>query len=52
MLHTKFQGHWSIDSGVEDFLMFLLYMGMAGMLVMRPRPFEQVFFSKVPGGCI
>ena len=43
MLHTKFQGHWSIGSGEEDFLMFLPYMGMAAMLVMWPRPFEQFF---------
>ena len=34
MLHTKFQGHWSIGSGKEDFLRFLPYMGMAAMLVM------------------
>ena len=27
-------------------------MGMAAMLVMWPRPFEQLFFSKGPGGCI
>ena len=34
MLHTKFQGHWSIGSGEEDFLRFLPYMGMAAMLLM------------------
>ena len=34
MLHTKFQGHGYIGSGEEDFLRFLLYMGMAAMLVM------------------
>ena len=34
MLHTMFQGHWSIGSGEEDFLRFLPYMGMAAMLVM------------------
>ena len=51
MLHTKFQGHRSIGSG-EDFLRFLPYMGMAAMLVMWPRPFEQLFFPKGPGGCI
>ena len=34
MLHTKFQGHRSINSGEEDFLKFLLYMGMAATLVM------------------
>ena len=27
-------------------------MGMAAMLVMWPRSFEQLFFPKVPGGCI
>ena len=27
-------------------------MGMAAMLVMWPRPFEQLFFPKGPGGCI
>ena len=27
-------------------------MGMAAMLVMWPRPFEQLFFAKGPGGCI
>ena len=43
MLHTKFQGHWSIGSGESDFLRFLPYMGMAAM---RPRPFEQLFFLK------
>ena len=34
MLHTKFQGHRSIDSREEDFLRFLPYMGMAAILVM------------------
>ena len=52
MLHTKFQGDLSIGSGEEDFLRFLPYMGMAAMLVMRPRSFEQFFFPKGPGGCI
>ena len=52
MLHTKFQGHRSIGSGEEDFLRFLPYMGMAAMLVMWPRLFEQTFFPKGPGGCI
>ena len=40
MLYTKFQGHWYIDFGEEDFLRFLPYMGMAAMLVMWPKPFE------------
>ena len=39
MLHTKFQGHWSIGSGEEDFLRFLPYMGMVAMLVMWPNSF-------------
>ena len=39
MLHTKFQGHQSIDSGEEYFLSFLPYMGMAAMLVMWPNSF-------------
>ena len=30
MLHTKFQGHWSIGSGEEDFLRFLPYIGHGG----------------------
>ena len=52
MLHTKFQGHSSTGSGEEDFLRFLPYMGMVAMMVMWPRPFEQFFFPKGPGGCI
>ena len=39
MLHTKFQGHWSIGSGEKDFLRFLPYMGMVAMLVMWPNSF-------------
>ena len=38
-LHTKFQGHRSINSGEEDFLMFLPYMDMAATLVMWPYSF-------------
>ena len=34
MLHTKFQGHRPFGSGEEDFLKFLLYIGMAATLVM------------------
>ena len=52
MLHTKFQGHWSIDSGKKDFLRFLPYMGMAAILVMWPAPFEQLFVPPTPGGYI
>ena len=36
MLHTKFQGNQPSDSGEEDFLRFLPYMGMAAILVMWP----------------
>ena len=52
MLHTKFQGHWFIGSGEENFLRFLPYMGMVAILVMWPKPFEQLLFPKGPGGCI
>ena len=34
MLHTNFQGHWHFDSGEEDFLRFLPYIGVAAILVM------------------
>ena len=52
MLHTKFQGHQSVGSGGEDFLRFLPYMGMAAILVIRPKPVEQLFVPKGLGGCI
>ena len=39
MLHTKFQGHGSIGSREEDFLRFLLYLGMVAMFVMWPNSF-------------
>ena len=39
MLHAKFQDHTTPDSGEEDFLRFLPYMGMVAILVMRPGPF-------------
>ena len=34
MLTTKFQDHRTSDSGEEDFLRFLPYMGMAAILDM------------------
>ena len=34
MLHAKFQYHRTSGSGEEDFERFLLYMGMAAILVM------------------
>ena len=48
MLHTKFQGHWSMGSGEEDFLRFLPYMGMAAMLVMWPNSFVLIFIPILP----
>ena len=44
MMHTKFQGHRPFGFGEKDFLRFLPNMGMAAILVMWPRPFEQFFF--------
>ena len=52
MLHTKFQGHRSFGSGEEDFLRFLPDMGMAAIMVMWPRPFEQTFVPPSRGGSI
>ena len=34
MLNAKFQDHRTSDSGEEDFLRVLPYMGMAAILVM------------------
>ena len=34
MLHAKFQDHRTYGSGEEDFQRFLLYIGMAAILVM------------------
>ena len=34
MLQAKFQDHRTFGSGEEDFKMFLIYMGMAAILVM------------------
>ena len=34
MLHTKFRGNRPADSGEENFIGFLSYMGMAAILVM------------------
>ena len=52
MLHTKFQGNRPFESGEEDFLWLLPYMGMAATLDMRPRPFEQTFVPPSQGGSI
>ena len=48
MLHTKFQGHWSVGFGEEDCLRFLPYMGMVAMLVMWPNSFVQIFIPILP----
>ena len=48
MLHTKFQGHWFIGFGEEDFLRFLPYMGMAAILVMWPNSIVQIFIPFLP----
>ena len=36
MLHTKFQGHQSTGSGVEEFWRVLPYMGVVAIVVMWP----------------
>ena len=40
-LHTKFQGH--LLSGFWDFQRFSLYLGVAAILVMWPKPMKQTF---------
>ena len=50
MLHTKFQGHWFIGSGDEDFLRFLPYMDREYARGRRERrnrfrPADVAFFS-------
>ena len=51
VLNIKFPGHLLFGSG-EDFLGFLSYMGMAAILVMWPRPFEQTFVPPSNGDSI
>ena len=41
MLHTKFSGNQSAGSGEDFFKGFLPYMGVAAILVMRPRCHKQ-----------
>ena len=60
MLHTKFQGHWSIGSGEEDFLkVFTIYghgghVGHVTQLICinfhshSPSSFHMTFGSKSP----
>ena len=46
MLHTKFQGHWSIGSGEEGFLRFLPYMGMRPCCSCDPDHLNKFSFLK------
>ena len=46
MLHTKFQDHRLFDSGEEDFLRLLPYMGMTVILVMWPWPLKEFLFPR------
>ena len=50
MLHTKFQGNRSFGSGDEDFLRFLLYMGMTAILVMWRKAVVETFILPSHGG--
>ena len=50
MLHANFQCHQSFGFRVEDCLWFLLYVGMAAILVIWPRLFEQTFVPPSHGG--
>ena len=52
MLHIKFQGNRPSGSGEEDFLRFLLYMGVATILVMWPGRNIYTFFPPLSRGCI
>ena len=49
MLHTKFQGHRSIGSGVEDFKGFTIY-GRGDHIgqVVRPGRFVHIFVHSAP----
>ena len=50
MLHTEFQGRRTIDSGEEDFQMFLPYMSVVAILFMLSGRFKQLFVYSTPGG--
>ena len=50
MVHTKFQGHPPLSFIEEDFKVFLLYMGIAAILVMWTGPFEVAFIPLFQGG--
>ena len=48
MQHTNFQGHRPFGSKEDDLLSF--YHGVAAILVMLPRPFDQTFVPPSSGG--
>ena len=52
MLPTKFQIHQLLRSGEENVLKFLLYMGLAAILVMWLGLFEQTFVPPSHAGSI
>ena len=53
MLHSKFQGHWAIGSGEEDFFkVFTIYGHGSHVGHVTKIIFEQLFFPKGSGGCI
>ena len=50
MFHTKFQGNQPCGSGGG--VVFLKYMGISAILVMRHGLNIYTFFLPLPGGCI
>ena len=51
--HAKFQDHMKFVSREDDFSSFCFkYMGVASILVMRPRQFIQMFVPLSQGGSI
>ena len=48
--HTYIQGNRPSESGEEDFLRFLPYMGMAAIFVMWPGSNILTFFPPLSGG--
>ena len=51
MLHTKFQGHWSIGSGEEDLLKVFTIYGHGGHFGhVTLKVFEHSFIPSAPGG--
>lgn len=48
----QFQGHHSVGSWAEEFLIILPYMDMVAILAVWPGWFEHVFVSSNAGGSI